>query len=193
MPGPRPERGEILPPDGEKDAPRMLPQGVRRLFGAADPLPAIPRLLLPQGPAQGEKRHAFALACLPRVVRNPNGVGMGGIDEDGNFLGTEIGGKPLHPAETARTGGNGKRARCAGPPRPGIGHAESGIAGEALGQSCGFRRAAEEEDALGPRSVHARLMARCVAPRKPSPPHLAPCLPPRIRTFAEDKADDGLA
>ena len=141
------ERRELVAAERDEHAARRK---AKRLHGGAhvgDFIPAVAVDRLPCRPAQRDQANVGERRSAGRVERHRRRIRMGGIDQRGDALGAQVGGKTLGPAEPAdprrhrllrrRGGAAGERER----------HGKRAAFGEPSRELPRFRRAAENEDA----------------------------------------------
>ena len=144
--GPRGERIEVLPADGEKDAPRFVRQGGDRLCDIRHPLPAIARAGRPSRPFEREQGDAGLLGRQKRVAAHAGGERMRRIHDMRDPLGTKEFHKPRNASEPSNA--DGQRLRRGFLRAPGIGEERIPARFREQGrQPARLLRSAEKEDA----------------------------------------------
>ena len=135
-------KDELLPPSGMSTGAFWI--AVERLV--AEFGPAIAGLHHPGRPHQRGERHAGQATGHDGVGRHSGGIRMRGVDHRVDLVRPQEVGEPLCTAETADTGGDRLRPGRRGAPGQRQRRLEAHVAGDALGQSRGFRGAAEDEN-----------------------------------------------
>jgi len=149
MPGRILEGGDLLSSERKEDPARCLAERPRRVFGIRYRQPAIPLGRTPGLAIEPQHRHAGHGRRTGGIRGYPRGVGMCGIDEQGDTLVAQIGRDALRAAETATADGNGLGGRLQGPAGKGKGHCKIVAHGKPAGQFPGFGGAAEDQNAMG--------------------------------------------
>lgn len=105
--------------------------------------PAVAGLFVPARTMQGQQRNAGRLRGNDSVTRNLVSVRVGGVDQQADVLGLQIGSKPLRAPKTAGAYRHGLARRIGGAARQ---RQDDGPMGEALRQLAGLGRAPQDQD-----------------------------------------------
>lgn len=107
--------------------------------------PAVTRNRLPDRACQGNEGYIRQPCCFHRVRAHCGGEGVGGVDQMGHSMITQIGGKSHHAAEAANARGHGLGARTVRPSRVAQRCAGARVCQQAS-KGAGLGRAAQEQD-----------------------------------------------
>ena len=142
------KRRDLLSPNAEKDATRLLAQHLNGFFGIGHLRPAVAGDSGPWRSLQGQQRYADDLRRPCRIGGNHRRIRMCGIDQIVYIFNAQIVRETVHTAEAAAA----QRHRVlSGRERPaGKGERDEilGAAGQSFCQLPRFKSAAEDEDAL---------------------------------------------
>lgn len=114
MLGSRIERSQLLPPDGEENAPRFLPQGRDGIERVSHIDPDIPFFSHPRRPAQRKKRRTSLSSRGHCIGRNHRGVWVRGIDQHVHVLIPQVVRETVSSAKPAAPDRQRLGCRCGG-------------------------------------------------------------------------------
>lgn len=143
------EGRDLLPADGEQDAPGRPAEGRRRRGHVRHADPAVAGARLPRRALQDDEGNGRCGRGPRGVFRDPAREGMGRVHENGDGVGAEPVGEAVRSSEAAHANGGGRKLGRAGPAGEGKRDPEARAGGKAGGERPGLAGAAKDEDVHG--------------------------------------------
>lgn len=136
---------EVHPTHGQKDALRGTGQRSNRAIDIRNVVPLISVLNLPCRAGQRGQGHVGFATCSNSVSAHLRGKGMGGIDDMGHFVVSQITCKPFGAAKPSDAHRQGLRARVINAPGVGI-DGRNTLFGHGFGQRVSLGRTAKDQE-----------------------------------------------
>jgi hypothetical protein len=147
VPAARRKGVDLLPAEGEEDAPRIGAACGHRPGDILDDLPAVARRRGPRRPAERDQPHPGEGRRRHGVPRDLVGEGMSRIDQHVDAFCPEMAGEAVDPAEAADPHRHRMGYDLLHPAGERDGDGEAGRPGKPFRQFAGLGRAAKNEDA----------------------------------------------
>lgn len=137
------------PTNRQEDAPGRLTKRGEGGCIVDDLNPVVTCDRTPGRTREGDQPDTGRFACKNRVLRNPGGEGMRGVDEQVDLLVDEVAGKSFRTAKAANADGNWLWFQFVGPAGVGQYGIDPGTMRQGEGQSARFRGSTEDQDTHG--------------------------------------------